>query len=213
MPPSLKLWALAPGGRFHPMAELMKRAFLHQLPKADIVTELTRQWDTFMDIFGRSPDFVDGHHHIHQLPVIREVVLELAVKKLHDHQPWLRSTAEKWPLILHRGINPLKAMQLSLLGGAFRRRAERRGLRVNSGFSGVYDFSSDVPYARLFERFVNGASSGTLIMCHPGHVDDELRGLDGLTDLREAELSYFLGDEFLGLLEKRNLRLVRFAGE
>jgi len=33
-------------------------------------------------------------------------------------------------------------------------------------------------------------------MCHPGHVDGELRRLDPLTDLRESEYQYFAGEEF-----------------
>ena len=33
-------------------------------------------------------------------------------------------------------------------------------------------------------------------MCHPGHVDDELKRLDPLTTLREKEYAYFCGDAF-----------------
>jgi predicted glycoside hydrolase/deacetylase ChbG (UPF0249 family) len=37
---------------------------------------------------------------------------------------------------------------------------------------------------------------GGLIMCHPGHVDDELMRLDPLTLLREKEYDYLAGDAF-----------------
>ena len=37
-------------------------------------------------------------------------------------------------------------------------------------------------------------------MCHPGLVDDALKRLDPLTDLRERELSYFESDAFTRLL-------------
>jgi hypothetical protein len=39
-------------------------------------------------------------------------------------------------------------------------------------------------------------------MCHPGTVDSELRRLDPLTDLREREYAYFLGDGFPLLLQR-----------
>ena len=205
--------SLAPGGRFLPISDLMKRVFLGGVSKADVETELNRQVDTFVDTFGRPPDFLDGHHHIHQLPGIRDVVVKLAVEKLRGNPPWLRATNETLPLILRRGIDPLKAVQVGLFGGAFRRRAERWGLRTNAGFSGVYDLTGKVPYARLFERFVTDAGPGTLVMCHPGHVDDELRRVDDLTDQRQVEWDYFASCEFARLLETRNLRLARLTGE
>ena len=35
-------------------------------------------------------------------------------------------------------------------------------------------------------------------MCHPGHVDDELKRLDPLTTVREREYAYLAGDGFPG---------------
>ena len=44
-------------------------------------------------------------------------------------------------------------------------------------------------------------------MCHPGEVDDELRRLDPLTDLRAREYAYFAGDEFAALLRSQEVSL------
>jgi predicted glycoside hydrolase/deacetylase ChbG (UPF0249 family) len=44
-------------------------------------------------------------------------------------------------------------------------------------------------------------------MCHPGHVDPELKILDSLTEQRERELGYFNSDEFPRVLAAHGLAL------
>ena len=78
----------------------------------------------------------------------------------------------------------------------FRRRAAALGLATNPAFAGVYDLDPDTDFAALFPRFLEGLPENGLVMCHPGHVDAELRRLDPLTDLRETEYRYFAGDAF-----------------
>ena len=48
----------------------------------------------------------------------------------------------------------------------------------------------------MFPRFLAGLPDGGLVMCHPGHVDAELKRLDSLTDQREREFAYFNSDDF-----------------
>jgi predicted glycoside hydrolase/deacetylase ChbG (UPF0249 family) len=44
-------------------------------------------------------------------------------------------------------------------------------------------------------------------MCHPGEVDDELRRLDPLTDLRALEREYLAGETFAALLRQQGVSL------
>jgi predicted glycoside hydrolase/deacetylase ChbG (UPF0249 family) len=46
-----------------------------------------------------------------------------------------------------------------------------------------------------------------VIMCHPGFVDDVLRGLDPLTDQREHEHAYLGGEHFPELLAANGVTL------
>jgi predicted glycoside hydrolase/deacetylase ChbG (UPF0249 family) len=46
-------------------------------------------------------------------------------------------------------------------------------------------------------------------MCHPGHVDAELRSLDPAVESRTEELNYLASDAFRDLLEERRIRLER----
>ncbi|MGE0195710.1 MAG: hypothetical protein AB7P48_08810, partial [Methylocystis sp.] len=50
-----------------------------------------------------------------------------------------------------------------------------------------------------------------LIMCHPGHVDEDLRKLDPVTITREQELAFLLSPRMPEMLEKRGLRLSRLS--
>ena len=44
-------------------------------------------------------------------------------------------------------------------------------------------------------------------MCHPGFVDDTLKRLDPLTDLREREHAYFAGEMFPQILAQHGVTL------
>ena len=201
--------SLAPNGTLPPVAALMKAAITHRLPLHEVSDELNCQIDTFVEVMGQLPDFIDGHHHVHQLPGIRDQVIEAAKSRFGASSPWLRACNERPNVILKRAVSIGRALAIGWYGAAFRRRAWNADLRVNIGFSGVYDFSNCIPYYTLFDRFTDHLLPGALVMCHPGRVDDELRALDSLTDQREIELEYFLSPLFAALLEQKNLRLGR----
>ena len=200
---------LTTDGYLPPMRELFKKALLGHLAKRDIATELGRQIDAFTGMIDRAPDFIDGHHHVHQLPGIRDIVLDLIAQRFKSSLPWIRVCNEKPATLLRRRVSIGRGVAIGWFGAALRRRATQSGLRVNIGFSGIYDLTDRVPYCQLFERFTLGLRAGSLIMCHPGRVDEILRDLDTLTDQRERELAYFLSDAFPDLLRRKALHLGR----
>src|SRR5512135_2505437 len=55
----------------HPLRTLLALAYSRQLDHAAVAREIQRQLAEFEAAFGRQPDFVDGHQHVHQLPGIR----------------------------------------------------------------------------------------------------------------------------------------------
>lgn len=198
-------------GHLPSMKFLVKKSISGTLPKLEVAAELERQIDVFVETFGQAPDFIDGHHHVHQLPGIRDVVLDIVDERFSASLPWLRVCSESLPTLLYRRVSIGRGLAIGWFGAAMRKRAAQKGLLTNNGFSGIYDFSGRRPYGELFDRFISGIRPGGLIMCHPGHVDDTLRSLDGLTDQRERELDYFRSDRFLTALRIRNLRLGRLG--
>jgi predicted glycoside hydrolase/deacetylase ChbG (UPF0249 family) len=100
-----------------------------------------------------------------------------------------------------------KGLVLDWLSRRFRARADALGIRTNPAFAGTYTFAATAQIAALFPRFLDGLPDGGVVMCHPGEVDDELRRLDPLTDLRAREYTYFAGDEFAALLRSQEVSL------
>ncbi len=201
---------LAPSGRLPSIGTLAKRALLRRLDRAEIAAELERQMERFIACFGRPPAFLDGHHHVHQLPIIRDVVLELWQRRMGG-KGWVRSCWEPPLAILARGVDRGRALAISELGRVFRTRLRQRGIPHNSSFRGVYDLSGRVPYAQLFATFTAAPGPRTLVMCHPGWVDAPLRDADCLTDQREAELRFLSSEECGRSLADRGIRLARLA--
>ncbi len=190
-------------GAFLPLAAMAGRALAHWLRPEDLEIEITRQFSAFHTAFGRAPDYVDGHQHIHVFPQIREAVLRV----IPDAAPaaWLRQCGRS--TAARKSFADPKGYVLDALSVRLTRLAARAGVRTNPAFAGTYSFAPGTDYAKLFPGFLDGLPDGGVVMCHPGTVDDELRRLDPLTDLREREYAYFLDDDFPRLLAARGVAL------
>lgn len=199
---------LAPQGKLPPLGVLLKRALTRRLSRDEISAEINRQVDRFEEAFGRGPDFLDGHHHVHQLPVIGEAVIDVWRQRMAG-RGWIRSCVEPRAAILARRISPLRALVISQLGQGFRRRLEAQAIPHNRSFRGVYDFSGKVAFARLFQRFTRAPGPSCLMMVHPGMVDDALRAVDTLTDQREVEYRFLMSDQCVLDLAQRRIGLSR----
>jgi predicted glycoside hydrolase/deacetylase ChbG (UPF0249 family) len=201
---------LAPERRLPPLKVLMKKAITGRVDGVEIRGEIERQFDAFERAFGRSPDFVDGHHHVHQLPVIRREAIEVASRRCAGPR-YFRSCSDTPVSIWLRSIAAPKAAFIGMLGAGLRHRASKHGLRTNPSFSGIYEFNSGSSYAMLFERFLVRQRSDGIIMCHPGFVDEDLREVDAVTSQREREFAFFSGPELQACLDAAGYRLARFG--
>lgn len=190
-------------GAFPMLSGMAGRALAHLLDPELLEAEISRQLAAFRTSFRRAPDYVDGHQHIHVFPQIREALLR-AVKSAAP-QAWVRQCGRA--RTAHKSFADPKGFVLDALSARFRARAAEEGLRTNQAFAGTYSFKPGAEFETLFPGFLDGLPDGGLVMCHPGKVDDELRRLDPLTDLREREYAYFLDDAFPGLLARRGFAL------
>jgi len=177
----------------------MLRRFEHDVLKA----EIGRQLEAFRNAFGRAPDFIDGHQHVHLFPQIGRALLEVAKESTPD--AWLRQCGRVGPF--GKRFADRKGLLLDIWSWRFRRRAAALGLRTNPGFAGTYDFNDAADFAALFPRFLEALPDNGLVMCHPGFVDAELQRLDPLTTLREKEYAYLAGDQFPELLAAHGMTL------
>ncbi len=158
-----------------------------------LAAELRAQFEAFAAAFGRPPDFVDGHQHVHLFPQVRDAALE-AVAWMAPHA-WVRQCGS-----IRRLSQRLTDPKGLLIDYAQPRIPRPRGTPRRRRQPGVRRHLY-LPPGRGFRRassrsFSTGMPEGGLVMCHPGHVDDELMRLDPLTLLREQEYAYFVGDAF-----------------
>ncbi|MFL6799507.1 MAG: ChbG/HpnK family deacetylase [Xanthobacteraceae bacterium] len=190
---------------FPSFTTLIRDAVLRRLDPAALLQEVRSQLRAFHELFGRMPDFVDGHRHVQLLPQVRDAVL-LAVKEAAPGA-WVRQCGRVLPLAAR--LADKKGLLLDLFSSGFRARAATLGIATNPAFAGTYDFDPAVDFAALFPRFLQGLPDGGLVMCHPGFVDGELQRLDPLTTLREKEHGYLISDAFTADLAARGLALAK----
>lgn len=160
-------------GSRHTLGCLIIRSHLQQLDRARIRAEIRAQFDAFEQAMGRAPAYVDGHQHVHQLPIVRSELLdELASRVRSEAPPWIRST--RAPRCAPGVVTPFrerfKAAVIQQLGShRLAVEAQRRGYPQNRHLLGVYDFRGGASrYRQLLAAWLRCASDGDLLMCHPG---------------------------------------------
>jgi predicted glycoside hydrolase/deacetylase ChbG (UPF0249 family) len=191
------------GGMFYGFPKLLRAGLLRRLDPEIIHAELMVQLATFAELFGRAPDFVDGHQHVQLFPQVRDAFLS-AVKEAAPGA-WVRQGGRHQPLM--RRLGAPKAMFLDILSAQFRKLASRADIAFNPAFAGAYDFSRQPDFGALMQEFLDGLPEGGLVMCHPGFVDDILVSLDPLTGQRERERAFLESERFPALLAVNKVTL------
>jgi hypothetical protein len=196
-----------PGRARRTLPALILAAYAGRLARQEMAGEVRRQLDAFEDAAGAAPDFVDGHQHVHQLPVIREALVEELLRRYPQRLPWVRSSLAPAPSRQGFSFKPYIIGMLG--GGALRRLAGRAGLRQNRRLLGVYGFDGPAEAYRLrFGRWLAQARDGDLLMCHPA-----AHGNDALARARQIEYAFLRGDDYPALLERHRVALCRLGGQ
>lgn len=182
--PLAAIWTRLPS-----LPGLILRSQLGQLPVPALRVELHAQLQAFRSAIGADPAYIDGHQHIHHLPGLRDMVLDMADRM--QPRAAVRNTAslpgsafglKRW-LIRNTGARGLLAEIV------------RRRLPHNAMLLGAYDFRH-ADYRALMQSWLQDVpEAGALLFCHPGYASGE--GLsDGIAAARERELAYLGGDAF-----------------
>ena len=149
----------------------------------EVLMEARAQFDRFLELTGLLPTHLDSHHHSHRHPVVCDALVTLAAK--HD-LPIRNSSPE--------------------IGSRLR----REGVATTDFF--VEDFFGEDARLDILIEILGGIRPGiTEVMCHPAHVDDELRSTSGYADNRERELEVLTSPQALQAVQDFNLRPVHFG--
>lgn len=184
----------APNGQLPTINNTLISSHLGRLDRREIAVEIEAQIDCFMDVTGRLPDFVDGHQHVHLMPVVRSCLIECAQNK--GLSGFARLCDDKGQT--SKGIKPLI---LSTLSWRMRKLLDQANIAHNEIFLGVNDFDRSEDFARLMQGWLKQASLASgwaLIMCHPAFepYQDETALHDPIKDRRMDEWEYLASDAF-----------------
>lgn len=173
---------LDPEGRFRRPPDYWKR-----LPSVhEVIREYQAQILFFEKRFGRIPDHVDTHHHLHDHPLFFQAV---------------SSVAKKWKIPVRRS----RIFQMS------ESRSLIEGLKTTDFLFGNLEarFHWQMPsFLGLIENLPEGTSE---IGCHPGFCDTELRKISSLQEAREKELKLFSDKRLRRKLADLGVELGRFS--
>lgn len=185
----------------HPRLVIL--SILRLLNKKEIEQQIERQLDLFEEALGTSPDYIDGHQHIHQLPQIREVLIKVLLKRYQTKLPWLRIA--KPPV-----ADDIKGQIIRLLGAnALKKLAFQAGLDYSDYLLGVYDFNVDTNnYISRMNAWLDAlrkCSRTPVLMCHPSMAKAEQ---DPIYKARLNEFEALASNDFEMLLKKHTIELV-----
>lgn len=202
--PLSSAWINAYGKAFKSLSWLIAMCFSKQLDKQVVASELNQQLDAFTAKTGRFPEFIDGHQHVHQFPIIRECLM--AKQHVHTSLRFRNTSPDKK---IGRFFDGLPKKQIiSCLGGArLNQMLSEKQAMLNTSFSGVYNFKHAKNYREHFIQFLKNTTSHGLIMCHPGHdVNDKT---DPLYLSRCHEFDYLMSDMYLDDMHAMDCALIK----
>ncbi|MBB3125623.1 putative glycoside hydrolase/deacetylase ChbG (UPF0249 family) [Paenibacillus rhizosphaerae] len=148
---------------------------------SDVAAELDAQWNRFLET-SLFPTHLDSHQLLHQDdPVIYQVMAELACR----YRIPLRRSQIEHPLLPPPALKMTDRVLLDTYG-------DSEGLQ------------------RLLHYVCSAPEGITEIMCHPGYVDDMLRGMSEWTEIRECELRVFTNPEVARTMQAYSIEPVNF---
>jgi predicted glycoside hydrolase/deacetylase ChbG (UPF0249 family) len=186
-----------------PVGAWMRDTMLRRADAAAVRDEIRRQLDAFEATMGRAPSHVDGHQHVHQFPVVRDLLVDELVHRYPGRLPWLRSTkgAGRWRF-KGRVIEAMGAHALARLSRA-------HGFAQNASLLGVYDFRGGPSrFGGLLAQWLGDARDGDLLMCH---VATGIVPGDEIAQARVDEYGVFAQDGFDGLVRDAGVAVSRMS--
>lgn len=191
----------------HDLTTLIVKTTFRHLDTAAIRQAIHTQLDAFEQALGMPPDYIDGHQHVHQLPQIREVLIEVLLARYATRLPWLRIA--KPPL-----ADGFKGMVIRLLGAsALQRLAVKHHMRYSNMLLGVYGFNtSAADYLRKLHGWLQTAQAihaPVAMMCHPALEALPKEAGDPIYPARLVEYAVLSSAQCSALMAEHQVTLAR----
>ncbi len=149
-----------------------------------VLAEVCSQLARFRELFGKLPTHLDSHHHSHRLPVVLDAMITVAQE---NDLPVRNAAAEVGTRLRAAGVPSTEVFVDRFYG------AEAR------------------PEVLLEILETTRPGVVTELMCHPGHVDEELREGSTYALEREQELEILTDPRVLRAVQDHGIRLINFG--
>jgi predicted glycoside hydrolase/deacetylase ChbG (UPF0249 family) len=183
------------------LRRLIAGALSGRLDVGALSAEFERQFDRFEAALGYAPDHVDGHHHVHALPKVRDALFDVLARRFAGSpaavRPLARDPADSVFRIFQRRGARAKALAVASLCAGFGARAAASGFATNSGFAGFSRFAGAGRYDGEFDQFLRAPGPRHLVMCHPGLADGTASTTDPIAAARSDEYARLMARETL----------------
>ena len=153
-----------------------------RIPPEEVRLELEAQLEVFQVLARKPPTHVDSHHHAALHSAIAPVFAAVACER---------------------------SLPLRAASDAARRSLRAAGAKTPDRF--FADFHAEGVTFETLERIFEGLPDGTSeLMCHPGRVDEELKGGSTYVDQREWEIELLCDPKIRKLARSLEIDLVGF---
>jgi chitin disaccharide deacetylase len=190
------------------LGRLIQAAYLKQLNAVLVAQEIATQLDQFEQHFHCPPAFVDGHQHIHQLPSIRDALLQQLTQRYADQMPWIRRTEP--PGVSFDSTlafkSSLKAKVIGFLGAKKMNQLMRQAsINGNTRMLGVYGESISLQtHLGLMHSWLASTTGGELLMTHAANA---VISHDDFYASRVQEYELLKSNDFGQILVKHGIEL------
>jgi len=149
---------------------LFSQALFRTLKRDELSSLLSTQYELFVKKCGRLPDYIDGHLHSHQLPVVADALVQFVASLPTALRPYIRNTRLGTTKRLQQVKSPAwKARLIGSFGSRLEKKLRAANIATNDGFSGLYDFKDWRRYPDFLPQFAECLPERTgILVTHPG---------------------------------------------
>jgi hopanoid biosynthesis associated protein HpnK len=182
-----------------------KKYFSGRISIEEVRIELIAQFEKILD-YGIKITHIDSHQHLHILPKIHDIIIELAH---HYNIKFIRFPKEKFSNYMFRNLNiGDRILQMAVLN-CICSRTKKKNFNKTDYFTGFY-FGGKLNKQNLITLIHNLPSDGVCeLMCHPGLVNSYID--HSPSSYRQVEETLALVDlEVAELLKQKNIMITSF---
>lgn len=187
-----------------PLSWWLLHSQLRHLPRQQLRQQFIQQIDAFSEATGQLPAYLDGHQHVHALPVVRNALTD-AIQACWPtgNRPYVRQPDR----LADAGDSRVKAGILRACTAGFSQHLQQHDLQGPGWFAGLYCLQAQADFPGLIRRWLDRAPAGGLIMCHPGQADALP---DSIAAARQQEYAWLASAGFAEDCERFGVRLTGY---